>query len=278
MVALNLDPTFRPFLHLTEVEYQAFSFSGGEPHIKISPDTIAEQVMITHRVCSFNEFGLLLIAVDALKRLDVKHIEVFMPYFPAARQDRVMVEGESLSVKVYADILNNMGLAKVHVYDPHSDVTPALLNNSKTINNHSLVRQVVSQINKDMYIVSPDGGALKKIHKLAAHLQDYDVVECGKSRDVKTGKLSGFTVPLDDLNARACLIVDDICDGGGTFMGLAEELKAKNAGPLYLVVSHGIFSKGLDKLKGHFEMIFTTDSFKEMVDERVVQYKMSELL
>lgn len=278
MVVLNLDPAFRPFLHLAEIEYQAFSFAGGEPHIKIISNTVESEVMLTHRVCSFNDFGLLLITIDALKRLDVSHIEVFIPYFPAARQDRVMIEGEPLSVKVYADILNSLNLSKVHLYDPHSDVTPALLNNSKTMNNHSLVSRVVEYIGKDMYIVSPDGGALKKIHKVAAHLQDYKVVECGKSRDVKTGKLSGFKVPLDDLNSKACLIVDDICDGGGTFMGLAEELKAKNAGPLYLVVSHGIFSKGLDKLKDHFEMIFTTDSFKEIEDERVVQYKMSDIL
>lgn len=278
MKALNLDPTFRPYSHLAEVEFQSFSFSGGEPHIKISPNSISEKVIITHRICSFNDFGLLLIAVDALRRMDVHHIELFIPYFPAARQDRVMVEGEALSVKVYADILNSLNLNKVHVYDPHSEVTSAVLNNSKSINNHSLVSKVVDRIGKDMYIVSPDGGALKKIHKVAAHLQDYEVVECGKSRDVKTGKLSGFTVPLDNLNGKACLIIDDICDGGGTFMGLAEELKSKNAGPLYLVVSHGIFSKGLEKLKGHFEMIFTTDSFRELEDEKVVQIKMSEII
>ena len=278
MVALNLDSTFRPFPQYKEVEFQAFSFAGGEPHIKIAPHTVIDKVMLTHRLCSFNDFGLLLIAVDALRRLDVDHIEVFIPYFPAARQDRVMVEGEPLSVKVYADILNALDLNKVHIYDPHSDVTSALVNKSNTINNHSLVRKVTDQINRDMYIVSPDGGALKKIHKVAAHLQEFEVVECGKSRDVKTGKLSGFKVPLDDLNAKACLIVDDICDGGGTFMGLAEELKAKNAGPLYLVVSHGIFSKGLDHLNEHFEMIFTTDSFKDVEDSRVLQYKMSELI
>lgn len=278
MVALNLDPTFRPFPQYSEVEFQAFSFAGGEPHIKIVPNSVTDKVMLTHRLCSFNDFGLLLLAVDALHRLDVEHIEVFIPYFPAARQDRVMVEGEPLSVKVYTDILNAIGLAKIHLYDPHSDVAPALLNNSKTINNHSLVQRVVDHIGSDMYIVSPDGGALKKIHKVAAHLQDYEVVECGKMRDVKTGKLSGFKVPLDNLNAKACLIVDDICDGGGTFMGLANELKAKNAGPLYLVVSHGIFSKGLENLNEHFEKIFTTDSFKDIEDDRVVQYKISEVI
>ena len=44
------------------------------------------------------------------------------------------------------------------------------------------------------------------------------------------------------------------------------------------MVSHGIFSKGLDKLKGYFKIIFTTDSFKEIEDDKVVQIKMSEIL
>jgi len=278
MRVLNLDSAFNPYPELQQIEYQAFSFAGGEPHIKIDPETVTDKVMVTHRLNSFNDFGLLLIAIDALRRMDVTHIEVFIPYFPAARQDRVMVEGEPLTVKVYADILNNLNLNKVHIYDPHSDVTPALINNSKTINNHKLVSKVVNQLDQDLYIISPDGGALKKVHKVAAHLKDYEVVECGKSRDVKTGKLSGFKVPLDDLNAKACLIVDDICDGGGTFMGLAKELRAKNAGPLYLVVSHGIFSKGIEHLKEYFDKIYTTNSVREVEGKNVVQYKLNNVI
>ena len=88
------------------------------------------------------------------------------------------------------------------------------------------------------------------------------MVECSKSRDVKTGKLSGFKVYTDDLQGRDCIIIDDICDGGGTFMGLATALKQKNVGKLYLAVSHGIFSKGFDDLAQYFDAIFTTDSFR----------------
>lgn len=103
-------------------------------------------------------------------------------------------------------------------------------------------------MDKNTILISPDGGVLQKIYKVASYLQNYDVIECSKSRTVKTEKLSGFKVYSDDLNGKAYLIVDDICDGGGTFLVLSEELKAKNTGKLYLVVSHGIFSKGFDKL------------------------------
>lgn len=266
---LNLDPKFAPFQNQEEIKFQSFTFSGGEPHIKIVPDfDTNRKVTITHRLNSFNDLGLLCITVDALRRMDVKIIDLFIPYFPAARQDRVMIPGEPLSVKVYADIINAMQLNKVFVFDAHSEVTPALLNNCTVIPNYSFIQEVVKRVGENVKLISPDGGALKKIYKVSEFLGGVEVVECSKSRDVKTGKLSGFKVYNDDLEGMDCLIVDDICDGGGTFVGLAEELKKKNAGKLYLAVSHGIFNKGFEVLDC-FDKIFTTNSFKDFDGENV---------
>lgn len=271
---LNLDNNFKPFTGKKEIEFQSFIFSGGEPHIKIKPDfDVSETVTITHRINSFNDFGLLLLAVDALKRMEVKLINLFIPYFPGARQDRVMIAGEPLSVKVYADILNGLELNKIIIFDAHSEVTPALLDNCEVISNHAFIADVLKKIGNKVKLISPDGGALKKIYKVSEFLGGIDVVECSKSRDVKTGKLSGFKVYDDNLQGMDCLIVDDICDGGGTFIGLAEELKNKNAGKLYLAVSHGIFNKGFEAMSS-FERIFTTDSFREFDEEMVEVVKL----
>ena len=127
MQYLHLDSSFTPFGK--SIEFTSFVFNGGEPHIKIEEELIGQQVTITHRLNSFNDVGLLLVATDALKRMGVQLIDLLIPYFPAARQDRVMVAGESLSVKVYVDIINAQNYNKVMVFDPHSEVTPALLNN-----------------------------------------------------------------------------------------------------------------------------------------------------
>ncbi|SCY01831.1 ribose-phosphate pyrophosphokinase [Flavobacterium anhuiense] len=275
---LNLDPKFAPIQNQEEIKFQSFTFSGGEPHIKIAPDFDANRkVTITHRLNSFNDLGLLCVTVDALRRMDVKIIDLFIPYFPAARQDRVMIPGEPLSVKVYADIINAMQLNKVFVFDAHSEVTPALLNNSTVIPNYTFIKAVLESIGNNVKLISPDGGALKKIYKVSEFLGGVEVVECSKSRDVKTGKLSGFKVYEDDLQGMDCLIVDDICDGGGTFVGLAEELKKKNAGKLYLAVSHGIFNKGFEVLNC-FDGIFTTNSFKDFEGESVKVIKLETLV
>jgi ribose-phosphate pyrophosphokinase len=267
-MTLNLDQDFKP-LDGKEILYENFIFAGGEPHIKINPNFDSSKgITITHRLNSFNDLGLLCLATDALKRMEVKLDTLIIPYFPAARQDRVMVKGEPLSIKVYADIINNLNFKKVIVFDAHSEVTPAVLNNCEVITNHKFIRKVIEGIGSDVLLVSPDGGALKKIYKVSEFLGGIEVIECSKSRNVKTGKLTGFKVYADDLQGKDCLIVDDICDGGGTFIGLAEELKNKNAGKLYLAISHGIFSKGFDSL-ACFERIFTTDSIRKIEHEKL---------
>lgn len=275
---LNLDQNFKP-LDGEELKFENFTFSGGEPHIKINPNfETAKGVTITHRLNSFNDVGLLCLAVDALKRMQVEIVDLYIPYFPAARQDRVMIKGEPLSVKVYADIINNLGFKKVLVFDAHSEVTPAVLNNCEVIANHKFIASVMKEIGNEAILISPDGGALKKIYKVSEFLGGVEVVECSKSRNVKTGKLSGFKVYADDLQGKDCLIVDDICDGGGTFIGLAEELRNKNAGKLYVAVSHGIFSKGFDELSRSFEKIFTTNSVKDFTVSNVHQISLSSEL
>ena len=178
---LNLDSNFKPVTG-NEIVFNSFTFSGGEPHIKIDTQfSTDEPVIITHRLNSFNNLGLLCIAVDALKRMGATTDTLIIPYFPAARQDRVMVDGEPLTVKVYADIINSLGFKKVVILDPHSEVTPALLNNSVIVPNHIFIKKVIEVLNKPFFLVSPDGGALKKIYKLSEFLHGIEVIECSKS-------------------------------------------------------------------------------------------------
>jgi len=275
MKYLNLDKNFSPLGK--SIDFESFTFSGGEPHIKILEKIEKEEaVTITTRIKGFEDVGLLLIATDALKRMGVEMIHLLLPYFPAARQDRLMVVGESLSVKVYTDIINAQNYKSVTILDAHSEVTPALLDRSKNISNHLFVTMCL-QNEKGYILIAPDGGALKKIYKLSQFLGGVSVVECSKSRNVKTGELSGFKVYSDDLKNKTCVIVDDICDGGGTFLGLAKKLKAKNCGKLILIVTHGIFSKGLEKMEETFDEIYSTDSFKNIdQSSRFKQIKLNE--
>ena len=275
MLTLNLDNSFKPFEN-KEINFESFVFSGGEPHIKILDKVQKEDVVyVTQRVNNFNDLGLVCMATDALRRMGVNDIRAFIPYFPGARQDRLMIPGEPLSVKVYATLINQLKLQELTIFDPHSDVAPALLNNCKVVPNYAFIEEVIRSINTSVVLVAPDGGALKKIYKLSAALGGLEVVECSKQRNVSTGKITGYKVYADDLSGKTCLVVDHICDGGATFIRLAQELQNKNAKQLYLAVSHGIFSKGYAELIQYYNTIFTTNSIKDITETGIKQIKIN---
>ena len=280
--ALHLDPAFavRPELHT--ISFDSFTFAGGEPHIKLGAIAPTAAVLITQRVRNWQDLGLLAVAVDALRRAGVDSISLLMPYLPGARQDRVMVPGEPLTVRVYTDFLNSLSLKQVMIYDPHSSVGPALLDHVQVIDNIGFAKTVLSQLPSNTRLISPDAGAQKKVHAVAEALGGkYPVIDCGKHRDVRTGALTGFAVYIYDkqLRGEPCLILDDICDGGGTFLGLAQALKEAGAGDLYLAVSHGIFSRGTEVLTKVFQQIYCTDSFSTLPEtEGITQVLLQNII
>lgn len=288
MRVLNLDPDFRP-IEGSNLNFECLTFPGGEEHIVIQHPYIwniketVSSVIITVRVTSSSDMIRLLLAADAVKRQFRCDIYLFMPYFPAARQDRIVNEGEALSVKVYADMINSCGFKSVTVVDPHSEAVGACVDNIIVKDNHEFVLEVLRTIYPQSrqelvpFLVSPDAGASKKAIKLCSVLNKVnkiDLLKCDKSRNLKTGQIESFDVYADDLQGRDCIIVDDICDGGGTFLGLADALKEKNCGSLYLAVTHGIFSQGYSFLKKKFDHIFTTDSLPNLQDEQVTTIKL----
>jgi len=118
----------------------------------------------------------------------------------------------------------------------------------------------------DIYVVAPDAGATKRCERFAKAVGAAGVIQCLKKRDTKTGQLSGFTCTAD-VSGKKLLILDDICDGGGTFVGLASELFT--AKQLDLAVVHGIFTKGTGQLGSIYNKIYTTDSYYGEVPENL---------
>jgi ribose-phosphate pyrophosphokinase len=259
-----------------EVTHQSFVFSGGEVHIKLQE--AAGEVFITTRLNTSDDVMKLLLAVDALRRSGTQRISAFIPYLPYARQDRVMVSGEPLSIKVMCQLLNTCAFEKVYVFDVHSEVSLALLNNVVPIANYSLVQQVVGDKN-DFLLISPDAGALKKIYNVAQAINHTEnIVLCNKLRNVRNGHIKQITVDQNDLGGKDCFIVDDICDGGATFIGVAKALKECNAGKIHLIVSHGIFSHGEAELAEWIDHIYTTDSIKNDSSELITRIPLASLI
>lgn len=224
-----------------------------------------------------NDFMLLAQLVDAVRHatdIAVSHLE--LAWLPWARQDRHMVPGDSFALKVFANLLNTLNFNKVFVLDPHSDAAAAAINNCVVIAQESCLMQSETLRraigNRELMLVAPDAGALKKIHNVAkaSGAQEYAILT--KERDVATGNLTGFALVAGDVADKDLLIVDDLCDAGGTFIGSAQVLRDAGARSVSLYVTHGVFSKGVENLLNNgIDAIYTTTSFTSpaLTDPRV---------
>lgn len=248
---------------INDKQLETFKFPGGECHVKINKLDIGIKTAIIAYLNNSDDIICLLLATDAIRRVHPETaIHLTIPYFPYARQDRVCNEGESLSVKVMTSIINSLSCTTVTLYDPHSDVTPALLNNCRILSQADIIMDsILSEeiLNKKLVLVSPDAGAEKKTLLLAKSISTneipIEIVCSSKTRDPASGKIIATEV-YGDVQGKNLIIVDDICDGGGTFIALAQALKDAGANDIYLYITHGIFSKGFAVLQHHFKHIY----------------------
>ena len=247
-------------------KYETIKFPGGEIGVRL--DMSAHPAYVRGRYASIradlktpSDIMELLMVTNALRHDMCEKIHLMMPYVPYGRQDRVAVDGESLSIKVFADLINSQNYDSVEIWDPHSDVTPALINNCEILDSRHWIESITPLFFSDKRyccLVAPDLGASKKVAKIAKDL-NIGFIQAHKARDPKTGKISDVVI-LDkleeDLSETSFLIVDDICDGGGTFIQLAKVLKSFKPKSVDLYVTHGIFSKGFNVFDGIINQVF----------------------
>lgn len=249
--------------NVVRLALESFAFPCGEPHIKVlrrsQPYHENHDVMMNFK--SSDDIIELLILVDAIKRSGGVPSRLVMPYVPFGRQDRINEAGEPLSIKVFAGLINSLNFEEVHILDPHSDVTPALINNCIVVHQHDIFKENFEDMPdiKKICLVCPDAGAEKKTYKLAQEIGCNHILFFRKVRDPITGDIKSLSldnvmnIPIHDFH---CFIVDDICDGGRTFIEIAKILKPKNPIGIDLMVTHGFFTKGLDVFEGHIDRIW----------------------
>lgn len=249
------------------------SYPDGMP-LMAGPDVdFTTRVML--RPKSLMSFMAAMFWVDAYQERTDSTIELVLPFVPGARQDRLNDSGDYLfTAKSIAREINERRFSRVTVIDPHSDVTPALINNCRVI---PAADCIVAPPGKYTAVVSPDAGAEKRAGAVARKL-GVPLIHGWKTRDVATGAINGFGMQTHSLPPDAlALVVDDICDGGGTFEGLADVLDAVGL-KAHLFVTHGLFTKGaarlLERYQGH---VYCTDS---VIAERpgVIEIKVCEKL
>jgi len=271
-------------------KYEISKFPDGQQSIRIiehNYDTFlslrdqTNSITIKSRLNTFQDLELIICANQALKEIGVKSVKLFIPYCIGGRSDRKFQEGGINYIKtVIGPILNSQNFGEVRIMDPHSDVLEACINNFIKIDNSRLVKFALSDIvneggtQDNVCLVSPDAGAYKKIFDVATWFSIKEIITASKVRDISTGKILRTEVPSikHHSDEMKYVIVDDICDGGRTFIELAKVIISQNQeAKIYLVVTHGIFSAGFSVLNNYFEKIYTTNSIKDIEEINVKQ-------
>jgi ribose-phosphate pyrophosphokinase len=267
----------------SDILFTVSKFPDGQQSITLESSfyvQLHEPIIIKSRLNSFQDLELIVCANQAIKNIDpLVRVGLYVPYFLGARSDRRFTDGGINYLKqVICPIINSQNFDSVTVVDPHSDVLEACLNNFDKYNNFILVDDALSYMigeneEDQIVLVSPDAGAYKKVFDVAKEFKIEKIITATKVRDVKTGQIIRTEIPvLDQHNKLKYVIVDDICDGGRTFIELAKAIKdSRPTAEIYLIVTHGIFSAGFDELKKYITEVYCTNSVKDINDDFVKQ-------
>lgn len=241
-------------------------FPDNQPHIRLTDIQAGDDVTVNCAITSALELLQLQMVSNALKHKAARKKTLIIPYLMGARYDRIMMDGDSFDLEVIANIINDMEFETVRIFDVHSPVALALINHAESISNEMLVEKYKLD---NAILICPDHGARKKIEQVFKWNPAFtSIVYCEKNRNPETGKLSLEVLRPELCDNRNCVIVDDICDGGATFIEIAKQIKPKH---LTLIVSHGIFSKGFTSLEKYFNTIITSNSYKQTYEHRLVE-------
>lgn len=254
-------------------------FSNGEARVWIKEDMINGHALVVQSLSYPPDENLieLCLICDALKRMGIKKVNVVVPYLGYSKQDKIFREGEPLSVKVIAKILQGAIFNKLIVFDLHNQAIVGFFD--KTVIQLSAIPLFISTfsklVDKDSLVVAPDAGSIKSSTEFA-HKLNLDVVYIDKKRDLSNGKVTIRGISGDVKNKKVFLI-DDMMVTGSTLIETANYLNKIGAEKIIVGVTHHLYLKGVQEKieKSHIDMLYVTDTIEQ---KKKVKYKKLKVL
>lgn len=254
-----------------EVEFKSWKFPAGEVGVKLPQIEEHEKVGIVLTMPTSDEIFIALNMLDSLAMQGIarENIDLFIPYFPYGRQDRVCHEGESFALRVFGQVLKSVPhYNNIYIKDIHSEVTHQALMGYGVQVKHMSQSSCAKYLPKFDALIAPDKGAAEKVnthYQVGLGTQVFTIL-----KERKDGQVNYIDFPFDKIIGNVC-VVDDICDGGATFLALAEMLyrTQPNMSKLCLYVTHGIFSKGVEELLKLYDTIYVHNNMNPFVADSV---------
>lgn len=245
----------------SDIAYRTLTFNDGEPHIWIDEFDRKSYIKVICRIANPADLFLLMQVADIMRRHGAEWV-LKITYLMSQRMDRVMSFGEALSLDVVTGILNGFGADKICILEPHSGRIDRKVKN--VVPFCGINQQPGIVFDRDI-IVHPDAGAASRYAD-----DPHTKIVANKKRDPKDGHITSLTLAddADDIVSAnpgsPFLVVDDLCDGGGTFVRLAQLLGARYPDrERRIFVTHMVNARGIQALADNYQQVTFTNSFRE---------------
>lgn len=251
------------------------NFNDGEINIKIENSVRNKDVYIIQSIAKSDHATIndnlmeLYLLIRTLKRASAGKITAVIPYYGYARQDRKSDSRVPISASDVAMLLESSGVDRIVALDLHAGQIQGFFHNVPVDNIYGSIfmTPIFAELKlHNPVVISPDAGGVARAKKfrdtLALYGVNADFAIIIKQR-AKAGVVESANL-IGDVKGRDAIIVDDICDTGGTLVKAAEELKKFGANKIYASITHPVFSKdAIDKIEAsEFEQVFVSDSIE----------------
>jgi ribose-phosphate pyrophosphokinase len=220
------------------------TFADQEIFVRIDENVRGEDVFVIQSTSypANDNLMQLLIMMDALRRASARRITAVIPYFGYARQDRKTDGRTPISAKLVANLISTAGADRVLTVDLHAGQIQGFFDipTDNLFGGPVMIDDIKERFGRDkMVMVSPDVGGVVRARALANKLNaDLAIVD---KRRPEAGKSEVMNI-IGDVSGKRCIMLDDICDSGGTLANAAAALKEQGATSVSAYVTHGVLS------------------------------------
>ncbi|EPH93632.1 MULTISPECIES: ribose-phosphate diphosphokinase [unclassified Enterococcus] len=218
-------------------------FSDGEISMNIEESIRGDHVYIVQSTnAPVNDYYMeLLIMIDAMKRASAKTINVVLPYYGYARQDRTAKPHEPITAKLIANLIEEAGATRVLTLDLHTVQVQGFfdipVDNLFTMPLFAHYYRELGLMGDDIVVVTPKNSGVQRARSLSEYLNStLAIVDHAEDGDPDSGYVIG------DVEGKTCIMVDDILNTGATLARAAKVLEKSGAKDIYACASHGLLS------------------------------------
>jgi ribose-phosphate pyrophosphokinase len=238
-------------------------FSDGEFNFQIGENVRGADVFIIQPTCPPTDKNLmeLLIMLDTFKRASVERVTAVIPYFGYARSDKKDRPRVPIAAKLIANLIGSSGADRVLTVDLHASQIQGFFDIpvDHLYAAPVFVKYFQEHPIEDLVVVAPDTGGAERARAYAKRLNAGLVLVDKRREKANVADVMNVVGEVDDKN---CLIVDDMCDTGGTICKVAAALNKNGAKNIYACFSHAVLSgNAIENLRGsHLRKIIVTDT------------------